>query len=158
MRRKDREVTDSNSLNRMLFACDTLRIGIMGDPYPYIVPVSFGMEVAEDGKPVLYVHSSKEGEKVNRLRAHPEVCIEADQFLGVEKTAAGITARYESIIGYGKCAFVSDPEEAEKGLRLIVAHYGFPDYPMDRCKGFSRVLILRIKLNSLCGKRNSAAG
>lgn len=102
----------------MLFACDTLRIGIMGDPYPYIVPVSFGMEVAEDGKPVLYVHSSKEGEKVNRLRAHPEVCIEADQFLGVEKTAAGITARYESIIGYGKCAFVSDPEERKKGSVL----------------------------------------
>ena len=63
MRRKDREVTDSNSLNRMLFACDTLRIGIMGDPYPYIVPVSFGMEVAEDR----YCHGaiSVDGEERN---------------------------------------------------------------------------------------------
>lgn len=154
MRRKDREVSDSGALNEMLYRCDTLRIGITGDPYPYIVPVSFGMETGRDGKPILYIHSAKEGEKIRRLRAHPEVCIEADRCLGIEKTAGGITSRYESIIGYGKCAFVEDPEEIKKGLQLILAHYGHPNYPLDRCRALNQVQILRVKLDSLSGKRN----
>ena len=51
MRRKDREVTDQKEIFDILNRCDTVRIAMQGEKYPYVVPVSFGAEM-QDGKPV----------------------------------------------------------------------------------------------------------
>ena len=44
MRRKDREITDINEIKFLLKTMDTIRIGFNDQPYPYIVPVSYGFE------------------------------------------------------------------------------------------------------------------
>ena len=41
MRRKDREVTDFDSIVRIIDKCDVLRLGLADGDYPYIVPVNF---------------------------------------------------------------------------------------------------------------------
>ena len=68
MRREDREVLDTNEIFDILIRCDTVRIGIHGEKYPYIVPVSFGAEMV-NGKPVVYFHCARQGikERVRRL-------------------------------------------------------------------------------------------
>ena len=153
MRRKDREVTDKKEILEMLEKCDTVRIGIRGAEYPYVVPVSFGMAI-ENEEPVIYFHCAKQGMKLELLQEHAEVCVEGDRFLGVQKTAHGITTRYESVIGFGKCQFVEMPEEVEKGIQTVLAHYGYHDYPLDRCKGLDHMKVGRIRLERLYGKRN----
>lgn len=72
----------------------------------------------------------------------------------VEKTAHGITARYESVIGFGKCAFVSDGEEIIHGLKLLTEHYGYNEYPLDRCAGLDHLLVGKIVLDEISGKKN----
>lgn len=153
MRRKDREVTDKNEILSMLQRCRTVHIGIGSQPCPYVVPVSFGLEI-RNGLPVLYFHSAKAGKKVELLGGSCEVSVTADTYFGVQKTGQGITTRYESVMGRGICETVMDPNEIIRGLRLITTHYGYPDYPLEECRGLSHVRLFRIRLEELTGKQN----
>ena len=79
MRRKDREVTDINEITDILMRCKTIRIGIQGNEFPYVVPVSFGTTI-HNGTVVIYFHCAKQGEKVDLLLKNPNICIEGDIF------------------------------------------------------------------------------
>ena len=153
MRRKDREVLDNAEIMNILRRSNTIRVGMCGEKFPYIVPVSFGMEVIDD-KPIVYFHGAKQGLKTEYLSQNKNVCVEADRFLKVQKTEHGITTRYESIIGFGRCEEVESQEGILKGLKLILQHYGYDDYPLDRCKGIENVKMYRITLEKITGKSN----
>lgn len=152
MNRKDREITGQEEIIEVLRRCDTLRLGLFGGEYPYIVPVSFGMDV-QDGKVVLYFHCAKAGMKVDCIRQNAKVCVEADVFHRVEPLPNGITTRYESVIGFGTVSEVTGPEKV-CALTRVLEHYGMQDHPAERCKGIERTSVFRIDLQSLTGKRN----
>ena len=155
MRRKEREVTNLEDIVDILGRCDTIRIGMQGENHPYVVSVSFGLEVVDE-MPVVYFHCAKQGMKLNLLESNPEVCVEGDLFYKVEQTEQGITTRYESIIGQGRCEFLTDLEEIKRCLRLINDHYGYSEYPLERCRGLAHLRIGRIALQEIAGKRNLA--
>lgn len=157
MRRKDREIIDKREITEVLKNCNTVRIAMKGSEYPYIVPVSFGMDDTAD-MPVVYFHCAKEGMKLDLLKADGNVCLEGDIFLGVEETKGGITTRYKSVIGFGRCTFVKDEAERVKGTKLILAHYGYADYPLGRCGGFAHMEVGKIELAQVYGKQNLPAG
>ena len=92
--------------------------------------------------------------KLDLLRANPNVCVEADIFIRVEPTDHGITTRYESVIGFGVCEIVTDPDEIVHGLRLLTEHYGYKDYSLKRCRGLEMLHVGKITLNEITGKRN----
>ncbi len=153
MRRKEREIQNKVEIFDVLSRCDTVRIGMQGNQYPYVIPVSFGMEIVND-KAVIYFHCAQQGMKVDLLRANPCVCVEGDIFIQVEKTAHGITARYESVIGFGKCQLITDIDEIKHGLRVLTDHYKYHEYPLDQCMGINHLLIGKIVLDKITGKRN----
>ena len=134
MRRKNREVADMNEILDILRCCDTIRLGLTGADGPYVVPVSFGLDLSGE-KPVVYFHCARKGMKVDLLASDKRVCIEGDIFLGYEVETHGITTRYESAIGFGECEVVEDNAEILKGLQLICEHCGFEDVPLDTCWG-----------------------
>lgn len=150
MRRKDREVPDLQEIFDILLRCDTVRIGMSG---PYIVPVSFGTEMV-DGTIVIYFHCAREGQKTNVLKSDPRVCVEADRFIRTELTDHGITTRYESVIGSGICQFPDDEHEIIHGLKTITDHYGYYDYDLADCRALEHVLVGKIVLDEITGKRN----
>lgn len=153
MRRKDREIRDTAEAFGILNRCDTLRIAMQGEKYPYLVPVSFGAELV-DGRPVLYFHCAREGLKLELLKKNPAVCVEGDIFIKTEPTDHGITTRYESVIGFGTCSPVEDPDEIVHGLRLLTEHYGYRDYALEKCRALRYVHVGKITLDELTGKRN----
>lgn len=153
MRRKDREITNKVEIIKVLNDCDTLRIAMTGEEYPYVVPVSFGTEVVDD-RLIIYFHCAKEGMKLGLIQSNPNVCFEGDIFLGYEQTAHGITSRYRSVIGIGKCLIVEDTDEILRGLCCITEHCGFSDYPVEQCAGLQRLNVYRIDVVSITGKNN----
>ena len=157
MRRKDKEVPDRQEILDILRRCDTIRIAMHGGDYPYVVPVSFGMEIKDDTV-VLYFHCAVTGLKKDLIEQDPRVCVEGDIFIGTELTSPGITARYESVIGFGTCSFVSDPEEIMHGLKLLTEHYGQPDYPLAECIENCHLLVGKIVLEEITGKRSLPKG
>lgn len=104
--------------------------------------------------PVIYFHGASEGLKIDLLRKDNNVCVEADNFIKVEKTLHGITTRYESIIGFGKCEIVSDHDEIIKGLKLIVSHYE-QEYDFSKCENqLGHLFVGKIIFETITGKRN----
>ncbi len=152
MNRKDREILDRGEIFDIIKRCDTVRLGLSTGEYPYVIPVSFGAEISEDGV-VIYFHSAKKGLKADCIRENNSVCVEGDIFHGVEQIKAGITARYESFIGFGAACEV-DGDEKLYGLKKILEHYGREDYPVDRCRGLEAAAVYKIVLCSISGKRN----
>lgn len=73
MRLRKREVKNIQEIYGILARCKTVHVGINGDKYPYVVPVSFGMEVIE-GVGMIYFHCSKKGHEGRAAQTEP-VCV-----------------------------------------------------------------------------------
>lgn len=151
MRRSDREVTDVAEIIDILNRSDTIRLGLHDEPYPYVVPLSFGFEMT-DGKIVLYFHGAKEGLKHELIAQNPRVCVETDIFHRcAEVPPNNLTAEYESFIGFGT-AERADGEKAAKGLGLLLAHCGYAGFEYDYA-ALNVTAVYRITLDSFSGKR-----
>ena len=153
MRRKDREITEPAEALAVLRRCETLRVGMLSEGWPYVVPVSFAVEEGAQGRVAVYFHIAAVGRKVEALEQNARVCIEGDIFYRNERVPMGITARYESVIGFGTAVRV-EGEEKLHGLRLLVERYGYADYPVDTCHGLSHTAVYKVELSTLTGKRN----
>ena len=153
MRRKDREITDYKEMLDLLYRCDTIRLGLVDNGIPYVVPLSFGLDLTR-GEPVIYIHGAKSGKKIDCIHQNKNVCVEADIFYKVEPWTMGITARYESVIGFGEIFEVTDEVEKEYGLKSMLEHYNHLEHPVDNCRGLPYTAVYKIVLHSLTGKRN----
>ena len=63
MRRQDRAVDDPTIIKAFLHRCKMVTLAIHDEPFPYIVPLSYGYEVNDDGL-IFYFHGAAEGHKV----------------------------------------------------------------------------------------------
>lgn len=151
MRKANREIKDFSEIVSLLDRCDTLHIAMAGENGPYVVPVSFGFEVL-DGRVTLYFHGASEGLKHELLARDSRVCVEASLLHGYRGTENGITADYESVIGFGT-AEICDDEEAAHGIELLMVHCGHPDFNGKTCIALGMTRVYRITLSSLTGKR-----
>lgn len=151
MRKADREIKDFSEIVSLLERCDTLHIAMTGENGPYVVPVSFGFE-ALNGRVTLYFHGAAEGLKHELLARDSRVCVEASLLHGYRGAGNGITADYESVIGFGTAEICGD-EEAAHGVELLMAHCGYPGFDGKTCIALGMTRVYRIALSSLTGKR-----
>ncbi len=134
MRRKDREITDQDKIEEIIRGCHCIRLGLYDDGQVYIVPMNFGYERKED-QYTFYLHSAKEGRKIDLIRRNSSVGFEMDRNfkLVAGDIACNYSALYQSIIGHGQIAIVEDKEEKKQGLRAIMKQntgkddWEFPD-------------------------------
>jgi len=150
MRRSEREVTGFDEITDILRRADTIRLGLHAEPYPYVVPLSFGFETDGD-KIIVYFHGAKEGLKCDLIKRNANVCVEADIF---RRYADGDpTTEYESFIGFGAARLVTGGE-AERGVGLMLEHCGYAGFEYDRAYLTERTAIYKITLDSFTGKRH----
>lgn len=152
MRRKDREITDIQEILSVLKRCDTLRIAMNAPERPYIAAVSFGFEYAS-GEVSVYFHGSGKGLSAALIEENPCVCVQADIFHGYEQIAGGVTARYESVFGFGNVKKLEGGEAAHALLK-ICEHCGFEGFDIETCKSFGHTAVYKIITDTLTGKRN----
>ena len=150
MRLENREIKEYSEIIDVLKRANTIRLGIHNEPYPYVVPLSFGFE-EKDGEIVLYIHGAKEGFKHTLLEKNKNVCVEADIFHRCVETGSGITVEYESIIGFGE-AILIDADEAVKGLDLLCSYYGYDGFEYNKSV-LEHMRVYKIVLKSITGKR-----
>jgi len=150
MRRADREITDFNEIVDVLERADTIRLAMHDEPYPYIVPLSYGFEVS-DGRVIIYFHGAKEGLKHELIAKNSCVCVEADIFHGYKEVPKSVTTEYESVIGFGTAELVSG-DAAAHGIDLLLTHCGFDGFTYDRAV-LGIVSVYKVTLESVTGKR-----
>lgn len=151
MRKAQREITDTTALVSVLDQCQTIRIALHDEKFPYIVPLSFGWEQTED-KLVVYFHCAKDGKKVSLIKKNNAVCFEADILKGYVKTERSATADYKSVIGYGFVEQVFG-DEAIHGLDLLMKHCGFDNIATKECVLADVVAVYRIDIETITGKQ-----
>ena len=77
MRRRDREVTDSNEIIHILDTGKVLHLGLVDQGKPYIVPMNYGY-ILEGDKLVFYLHGALEGRKLDIIRNNSDCCVQIE--------------------------------------------------------------------------------
>lgn len=150
VRRKEFALFDFDEIVDILRRSDVIRLGLSGREFPYIVPLSFGFE-AEKGQITIFFHGAKVGFKHELIAENSNVCVESDIFNGYAEVPHGITAEYESFIGFGRAETVSG-KEAERGIELLLSHCGFSGYDCDSA-ALQATGVYKIVLDSFSAKR-----
>jgi len=156
MRRGDKEIGDREELHRILDEAMVMHLGMLDGVRPYVVPLNF----ARDGE-VLWFHAAKDGRKLDCLRAAPAVCVEVDRFLKLHTGPSACddwTSHYESVIGFGTAEIVEDAAVKLHALRAIMRRYSERDDWEFSDASVEAIAVVRIRLDSLTGKRSPARG
>lgn len=154
MRQAKKEITDKAAIVSLLGDCHVGRLGTNGlDGYPMVKPLNF---VYADGR--IYIHSAREGEKINDIRRDNRVCFEADLPIALVKAAenpCGAEYLYRSVILKGRAFIVEDEEERIHGLKLLMDKYqpegGFGPFLEEKLK---LTAVIRIDVEEITGKED----
>lgn len=117
MKKKDREITDKNTIKEILKNGKFASISMCRANEPYIVTLSYGFDLKQNS---LYFHSAKEGLKIEFLRENSNVCGTVVDDLGYIMNDC--SHKYRSIVFWGKMAIVEDLEEKKYGFNIILNH------------------------------------
>lgn len=154
VRRGDKEIVDREELHRILDEAMVIRLGMLDGERPYVVPLNF----AREGDYVWF-HAATVGRKLDCLRAAPTVCVEADRFITLHTGPSACddwTSHYESVIGFGTAEIVEDEATKLLGLRAIMRKYSERDDWEFADASVRGTTVVRIRLESLTGKRSPA--
>lgn len=158
MRRKDREITDMRQILSIISKAKVLRLGLFDKEYPYIVPLHFGYEYAEN-RLVFYMHSAKEGHKLELIASNPHVCVELDcdaELISGGEVPCMYGSTFASVIGRGVAEIVSDEKEKIKGLSLLMKHQTDRDFAFT-AEMAATVAVIRVTLNKFTAKSKPKA-
>lgn len=159
MRRKDREVTDFETIVGIIDECDIIRLGLADGDFPYIVPVNFAYTI--DGQQIcFYIHGAMAGRKYEMLTKSPYCSFEMDIPIEmdciVEKK--DVTMRYKSVMGKCKVDFLEGEEKQRAIDDVIMARYEETrnfEYNKDSVK---RTAVARLTVLELTAKVNPVRG
>ena len=120
MRRKDREITDSEEIKSIIEKCRVINLGLNAGEYPYVVAVNYAHEV-EKGKHCFYFHSAKEGKKLDLIAADNKCSFLLYNDMHVETRGfEHCTNYYESVMGTGIITEITVAEDKIKAAKMLL--------------------------------------
>lgn len=162
MRKKDREITGFDNIVRVMRACRVCHVAFFADEYPYVVPMTFGMEVKDGNAVNLYFHGAAEGRKHDLMRKNNKVAFVMEVTGGIvtgpQVGACECTMEFECVMGTGTMEYVA-AEEKVAALRTMLRQYDVQegrDYRF-HAEVVPRTCVLRLRVASLSAKRREVA-
>ena len=124
MRRKEREVTDINEIEKILLQCKTCHVAMVDDGMPYVVPLSYGYKILDGSLLELYFHCALEGRKIDILKTNNTVCFEMAYEGQPVHTDTPCNSGYyfASVIGFGEAVFIEDINRKCEALSILFKH------------------------------------
>ena len=153
MRRKDREITDINTIEYIIAHCDTIRIAMHDECYPYMVTLNFGEEKVNN-QYVFYCHSALEGKKIDLLKKNNKVFFEMDYNHQVilYDDLMSCTMGYSSVMGKGEVYFIEDHNDKMHALKTLMKHYHDETFPFKESM-VDHTCVFKIVVSELTAKR-----
>ncbi len=147
MTRRERQVTDTNEIIKILDKSKVLHLGLVDDDEPYVVPMNYGYTL-EDGKLTIYLHGANRGRKLDLVRKNPkvffEMCCDIVPFEGDVACKYGIT--YASVMGRGIAEIVEDVEEKKIALSALMKTQTGKDFEFE--EKMTKIVTV-IKINAI---------
>lgn len=125
MRRKDREVTELVKIKEIIDKSEIIRIGYYDEGEIYIVPVNFAY-TEENGKYTFYFHGASAGRKFELSKNGCRVGFELENSTKIvldDKSSCLSSCLFRSAIGSGKISLITNPQEKERYLNLIMSRF-----------------------------------
>jgi len=154
MRRKDREVTDIDSIEEILLQCKTCHVAMVDEGSPYVVPLSYGYKILNGNILELYFHSALEGRKLDILKRNSKVCFEmAHEGEPVHsQTPCSSGYYFASVIGFGEAVFIENIDEKREALSIMFKHQAGSDVTFTAEQAKS-VCVFKIVSTDFTGKK-----
>ena len=153
MRRSDKEIKDKSCIEWILKKAPVCRIALSDNGNPYIVPMNFGFK-----DNCLYLHSAREGQKIDIMNINKNICFEADikTEIVTADNACNWGMTYYSVIGFGKVHFIEDNNKKRDALTIIMQKYSDkPDEIFEYSKSaLDKTTVIKVKVDSLTGKKS----
>ncbi len=150
MRRSDKEIKDDHIIQDILSKSEVCRIAMVDGTEPYIVPLNYA-----HSNNMLFIHSAPEGRKIEVLKRDGRVCFEIEygsEVLMGNPPCKG-TAKFRSLIGYGRIEIATDTATKKLGLDLLSAKYGNIAGEYDK-ESFDKVVMLVLIIDKISGKQS----
>lgn len=157
MRRSDKEITDPNTIQRILNGAEICRIALSDGEKPYIVPMNFGYK-----DNTLYLHSADEGYKIDILKVNNNICFQMD--IKTEMVSSDNPCnwgmKYLSVIGSGKAHLIDDLPGKKEAFDIIMAKYSLKSDESDgklfeySDDALNKVLMIKVEVEEITGKKS----
>lgn len=159
MRRKDREVTDFDTIVGIIDECEIIRLGLADGDFPYIVPMNFAYTV-EGEQICFFVHGAMAGRKYEMLKKSLLCSFEMDIPLEMDciYEDKDVTMRYKSVMGKCRVEFLEGDERQTAIDDVIMARHEETknfDYNRDTV---SRTAVAKLTVIELSAKVNPLRG
>ena len=122
MRRKDRQITDLEAIRAILDKAKVLHLAMIDGDRPYVVPLNYGYTL-ENGALTLYLHSAREGRKLDVLRQNDRVAFVLATNVS-QVTGGDIPCKYgeayASVMGEGRAVLLTDSAEKMAALSILM--------------------------------------
>ena len=150
MRRKDKEIRDDAEIESILKEAIVCRLALCDGWRPYIVAMCFGYAGRS-----LYLHSTKEGKKIDIMKRNPEVCFEID--VGVDlirsDSPCKFGMKYKSVVGSGVAHMIDDMEKKSYALNCIMEKYSGKTYQFPPGE-LDKLAVIEIQISELTAKKS----
>lgn len=154
MRRKDREITDLTEIEGIIRTARYVHLGMVDGAVPYVVPMHYGYTM-DNGALTLYLHSAREGRKLDVIRANPNVFVEIDTdeaLISGGDVACKYGAAYSCVMGDGRAVIVEDADEKARALSILMRAQTGRDFPITE-QMTEHVAVIRVEVDKLSAKR-----
>ncbi len=152
IRRKEKEITDTDEMIKILETTQYITIAMCKDNEPYLVTLSYGYD---RDRHCIYFHCAKEGKKIDILNSNNVVWGQALLDKGYVQGACDHL--YAATQFKGTITFIEDKEEKERALKVMIR--ALDDNPEKLMaeqisdKSVARVGIGRIDIEYMSGKK-----
>jgi nitroimidazol reductase NimA-like FMN-containing flavoprotein (pyridoxamine 5'-phosphate oxidase superfamily) len=162
MRRQDREITGFHNIMKVMRLCKVCHVAFFDEEYPYVVPMTFGMEVKDNNEVNIYFHGAKEGRKHDLIKKNNKVSFVMENTHGIvtgsRVGACECTMEFECVMGTGTIEYVPE-EEKFAALQTMLKQYEVKEgsaYHFHH-EVVPKIHVLRLRVNSLAAKKREVA-
>ena len=154
IRRKDKEITDSEKLKKILNEAGYVTLALVKDNEPYLVSLSHYYDAEENS---IYFHSASEGKKLDIMRSNPVVWGQAILDHGYH--VGQCSHLYASVMFKGTVDFVDDMETKRRVFRnMVLKLEPDPESIMDdtlNSKSMLTTPVGRVSIEYMSGKKSA---
>jgi nitroimidazol reductase NimA-like FMN-containing flavoprotein (pyridoxamine 5'-phosphate oxidase superfamily) len=151
VRRKDREITDPQTLKTVLKTTKYVTIALCMDNEPYLVSLSHGYDETCN---CIYFHCAGEGKKLVYIKANNNIWGQAVQDYGVTDEC---DYAYTSVHFKGTVSLIDDLREKQHAIEIMVRQLSQnPEEKLTkiRTEKLAKTTIGRIDINYMTGKKH----
>jgi nitroimidazol reductase NimA-like FMN-containing flavoprotein (pyridoxamine 5'-phosphate oxidase superfamily) len=152
MRRKDKEITDENTVKKILKKTKYITLAMANENQPYLVSLSHGYNEENN---CIYFHCAKEGKKLDYLKSNPMVWGQA--MIDGGYSHGECSHIFASVMFSGNVTFLESQEDKWNAISLMTRQLDDEAEALisgRKPDSLDNTLIGRISINYMTGKKS----